>query len=549
MPYSLPPAVRRARRRPPRPPVDRARAAPATAADWPRLRRFLVLGSDGPAYRAGERTPPQRHAALVERCLRADGPRLVAEIVAVRERGRHAREAPALFALALAAATGDLETRRAAHDALPAVALTSEELFAFVAFAGEVDGWGRSLRRAVGRWYASRSPEALGREVIACRRLPGEGLTHRDVLRIAYPAGRASAQSSEHAGLLQWIVRGGPAPARPPVVEGFAHVQVADGAQRAAALVREYRLPPQALRAEHLACAEVWSALLDDMPLRALLRNLPAMTEVGLLAPASDAVARVVERLRDGAERAAAGVEPIVLLAALRAYARGQQADGARRRSAVADIVDALEGAFHASLANVEPTARRLHITLDVSPSMRVGDLAGMPGLSPLEVATALALVSAATEARCEIACFAAAVARRRATLPARARRARPAGGLAPLAIAAGQRLSDALAAVSGLRHSDTDLALPMRDALTRGLAVDAFVIYTDTDTLARETHPALALAEYRRRSGIDARLVVVAMAARRLSIADPADPGMLDVVGFDLATPRLIADFVRGEL
>jgi hypothetical protein len=32
-------------------------------------------------------------------------------------------------------------------------------------------------------------------------------------------------------------------------------------------------------------------------------------------------------------------------------------------------------------------------------------------------------------------------------------------------------------------------------------------------------------------------------------SIADPNDPGMLDVVGFDTATPQLVSDFARGTL
>jgi 60 kDa SS-A/Ro ribonucleoprotein len=45
---------------------------------------------------------------------------------------------------------------------------------------------------------------------------------------------------------------------------------------------------------------------------------------------------------------------------------------------------------------------------------------------------------------------------------------------------------------------------------------------------------------------GIDARLVVVAMASNGFSIADPNDGGMLDVVGFDTATPAVIADFAR---
>jgi hypothetical protein len=65
----------------------------------------------------------------------------------------------------------------------------------------------------------------------------------------------------------------------------------------------------------------------------------------------------------------------------------------------------------------------------------------------------------------------------------------------------------------------------------------------------AGDTHPAEALREYRRASGIDGRLVVVGMVSNGFSIADPADPGMLGVVGFDTATPQLISDFARGAL
>jgi hypothetical protein len=32
----------------------------------------------------------------------------------------------------------------------------------------------------------------------------------------------------------------------------------------------------------------------------------------------------------------------------------------------------------------------------------------------------------------------------------------------------------------------------------------------------------------------------------RNFSIADPDDAGMLDVVGFDTATPHVISDFIR---
>jgi 60 kDa SS-A/Ro ribonucleoprotein len=78
---------------------------------------------------------------------------------------------------------------------------------------------------------------------------------------------------------------------------------------------------------------------------------------------------------------------------------------------------------------------------------------------------------------------------------------------------------------------------------------VDTFVIYTDSETWAGDVHPAQALRAYRQSSGIDARLVVIGMVSNGFSIADPADQGMLDVVGFDTATPQLISDFARGAL
>jgi 60 kDa SS-A/Ro ribonucleoprotein len=57
-----------------------------------------------------------------------------------------------------------------------------------------------------------------------------------------------------------------------------------------------------------------------------------------------------------------------------------------------------------------------------------------------------------------------------------------------------------------------------------------------------------LALEQYRQKMGIAARLVVVGMTATKFSIADPTDAGMLDVVGFDAATPNIISSFANGE-
>jgi 60 kDa SS-A/Ro ribonucleoprotein len=264
----------------------------------------------------------------------------------------------------------------------------------------------------------------------------------------------------------------------------------------------------------------------------ALIRNLATLTRVGVIAPGSDGTRRAVTQLGDAERIRRARVHPIALLAALRAYASGRGIRGRNTWSPVRDIVDALDGAFYSAFGNVEPAGTRLLLALDVSASMAWGSVAGVPGLTPRDASAALALVTAATEQRYEIVGLTSGKR-----------------GLTPLAISPRQRLDDAVRAVSNLPFGGTDVALPMLYAQAKGREIDTFVVYTDSETWAGDIHPSQALREYRRASGIEARLVVVGMVSNGFSIADPADRGMLDVVGFDLATPQLISDFARGAL
>jgi 60 kDa SS-A/Ro ribonucleoprotein len=271
------------------------------------------------------------------------------------------------------------------------------------------------------------------------------------------------------------------------------------------------------------------------------------MTRVGVIAPASAGTAKAVSQLGDVARIRRARVHPIALLAALRTYQAGRGARGRCEWNPVREVVDALDAAFYTAFENVEPTGKRLLLALDVSGSMTFDSVAGVPNLSPRDASAALALVTAATEQKYEIVGFYAG--RRGWKSDRKGPWDSVNNGLTPLAISPRQRLDDAIKTVTDLPFGGTDCALPMLYALAEEREVDTFVIYTDSETWAGEFHPAQALSDYRRASGIDARLVVVGMVSNGFSIADPADPGMLDVVGFDTATPQLIAQFARGVL
>ena len=115
-----------------------------------------------------------------------------------------------------------------------------------------------------------------------------------------------------------------------------------------------------------------------------------------------------------------------------------------------------------------------------------------------------------------------------------------PATGLPTMTIADALKLVD-------MPFSSTDCALPMIQALKNREKVDAFVIYTDSETYMGTIHPQAALEEYRRTMGIDAKLIVVGMTSNCLTIADPKDLNTLNLAGFDTATPRIISDFTQG--
>ena len=121
--------------------------------------------------------------------------------------------------------------------------------------------------------------------------------------------------------------------------------------------------------------------------------------------------------------------------------------------------------------------------------------------------------------------------------------------GIRELGVTAKDSIVDATKKVSAINGGGTDAALPMIWALQNKIQVDTFVVLTDSETWAGKIQPVQALEKYRQATGIGAKLIVVGMTSTGFTIADPNDAGMLDVVGFDGATPAFMAKFAKGDL
>ncbi|GAB5494790.1 MAG: TROVE domain-containing protein [Phototrophicaceae bacterium] len=510
---------------------------------WEQLNRFLILGSEGGSYYASQKNLSIENAQNVLACIQADGIKTVETIVELSSNGRAPKNDPAIFALALASSIGDDATRRLALNSIPKVCRTATHLFGFVEVIKEMRGWGRGLRNAISAWYTEKDNQKLAYQVVKYRQR--NGWTHRDTLRKAHPI----ASNPEQAEIFKWITQPDNVAWKDnpvqPENDGQAFIWAYERAQKATdvktvlKLIQDYNLPREALPTNFLNEAEIWDALLQKMPMTAMIRNLGNMSKHGLLVPNSEAEKIVTERLADVDRLRWARVHPIQILSALRVYAGGRALRGGRnifaQRQTGNDwkptplVVDALDTAFELAFQTIEPSNKRTMIALDVSGSMSMGMIAGVAGLTPREGSAAMAMVTARTEANYMFTAFQSE--------------------MVDLNISAKMRLDTVIKTISNLPFWATDCAQPMLYAMEKKYAVDTFVIYTDSETWFGKVHPVQALQQYRNAMGIPAKLIVVGMVANRFTIADPNDKGMLDVVGFDSSAPNVMNAFVRGEI
>lgn len=483
---------------------------------WARLHRFLILGSEGGTYYASERDLTKENYTTVLACIAEDGARVAQLTTDISVQGRAPKNDPAIFVLALCAALGNPDTKRLAFLLMPEVCRIGTHLFQFTQYFLAFKGWNRSLRSAVSKWYNLKAPGALAYQVSKYQQR--NGWSHRDLLRLCH----AVPGSTEHQLIFKWIVKG-ELEASVPFISGM--VKAREVGADVPSLIREHKLTREMVPTEALNTPAVWEALLDEMPLTAILRNLGKMTSIGLITPFSNACGVIQNELRDVDRLHKSRIHPLNVAVTMNTYSEGHGLKGKLSWTPVSSIVDVLEFAMEKSFDNVVPTNKRTLLALDVSGSMKYGNIAGLP-IMPREASAILALCVAKSEPMYQMFGFC--------------------DRFIQLDITKSDSYQSTLKKVSDLPFGATDCSLPMVAAAFKDWQVDSFLVYTDNETNTGSAHPSQALAHYRAKSGIPSKLVVLAMTANGVSIADPNDPGMLDIVGLDTATPQVVADFCR---
>lgn len=506
--------------------------------DWKRLDRFLILGSEGNTYYATEKKMTRDNCKVVERLLLQDGKRVVDTAVEVSVAGRAPKADPALMVIALALKANDVNVRRHAASRVPEVARIGTHLYHLAAMVKSLGGWGRLTKRAFADWFQAKPLDELVYQLIKYQ--GRDGWSSRDLLRLTHPIPSKALGCSEdrslgeaRAQLYKWVVSGELAADHGPMLSrlhAFEQLKKATSEKEVIQLIEEANLPRECVPTEKLT-RNVWATLARKMPITATIRNLATLTRHGLLdTGGGDGLGNlVVDRITNEDIIKKGRVHPIQMLSALKVYKQGHGERGGNTWTPVSEIVDALDSGFYRAFGSVNPMGGHVVLALDISASMDSGSIAGVPGLTPRDASIAMALVTKATEKRCTTAAFAT--------------------GYHNLEISPRRRLDDNILEAQKLsgHMTGTDCALPMLDAMAHKVDVDTFVVYTDNETWAGKVHPHKALEQYRRKMGKpNAKLIVVGVTATEFTIANPQDPGMLDVVGFDTAAPNLMSDFGR---
>uniref|UniRef100_A0A914WK85 TROVE domain-containing protein n=1 Tax=Plectus sambesii TaxID=2011161 RepID=A0A914WK85_9BILA len=519
---------------------------------------------------------------------KGQGALLLKEIVDISTAGRAAKQNPTLYALALCARykVQDTKTKvtnvddnhanimrkyyellhKAAFEVVKQVCRIPTHLFGFVAYCEEISkstgaktgstGWGRTMRSTIKAWYMDKDPMTLAMHITKYPQR--NGWSHRDLLRLAHPKVNGDSHF-EHEQIFRYIIKGESSLKRKRVeeermetsepksklaklndqleskalnfIQAVCELKATTDENKAAMLIQNDGLVREHVPTELLNTVTVWGALLQNMPMTAMLRNLAKMTVVGLFENEDNddaSLRQVTSQLTNEAALKKAKIHPLNVLLASATYGRGHGDKGKLNWTPVRSIVTALEEAFYLSFKNVEPTGKRFCFALDVSGSMS-SPIANST-LSCREAAAALALVGLRTEPHVETVAFC--------------------DKLTPLPFSKSWTLTRMIEYVGNMNFGATDCALPMIWAQKEKKSFDVFVVITDNETWFGKVHPAEALKSYRKKMNIpEAKLIVVGLQANKFTIADPMDPGMFDVAGFDSAVPELIRDFVLGNI
>lgn len=480
------------------------------------LKRFLILGVETNNYYVNKNQILNEASDRIKTIIATRGREVIDMLMEVSDLGLAPKNDPAIFILALCASDQNLETRRYALSKLDKVCRIPTHLYHFLAFIKNRRGWGRTLKRAVAKWFNDKTSKDLAYSLT--KYMQRDGFSASDALRLAKPV----PQSEEHRIIYNYVTYTDKKKTNGREFllekanyfnESANYLKLVDRLpmmteSELCEVIERYAIPYEAIPTEKRT-ANIYKALIKKSGLTWLIRNIRNIENHSLFEDSN--VANLYASRFNKEAILKSRLHPINILMGF-GYTDNEL------------VNQTLNNAFYDAFLNVEKTGKRLYVGVDCSGSM--GTRIDSSNITSMQVAACLAMQFLKTEDKPIVKGFG--------------------DSMIDLNLEVNDDLYEVMRKMEALDWKTTDCAQPMLDAIKNKLMVDCFIIITDSETYAGQVHPFEALKQYRKWSGINAKMIVMATSTSGFSIADPSDAGMLDVVGFSSDVFQVINYFLK---
>jgi len=504
------------------------------------VKRFLILGTEGGNYYLSERQLTLQASEKLKSIVNSKGKEVVDLIIEVSDKGIAPKNDPALYLLAVCSNSTDKKVRIHALVNLWRVARIPTHLYHFVGYLKQIRGFGKAVDTALEKWFNKKNPKDLAYSLT--KYASRDGFSARDLLRIAKPKAPTEAHNLVYNyvtitdkqisnGKKKLINEDIPfSDISNSVVSYLRNVdKVKSGnlsESEIVSLIKENNFPMEIIPTDKRT-KSVYETVLNGAGLTWVIRNLGNLSKHGVLDEGQwDNIEKVVKKLTTESQLKSARIHPINILSALKTYSSGIGHRSESKWIPNNKIIDALNKAFDLSFYSQESTNKRYYLGLDCSGSMFSTSVNGMDHLNASEVG----------------ACFAMTILKREQNSLIKGFN----NEMQPINVNPSSSLKEVLDVMENVKWGATDCSLPIIDAMNKKIPIDIFICITDNETWCGGVHPFEALKDYRKKMGINAKMIVLATTCNEFTIADPSDPYMLDIAGFSSDVPSVISEFSK---
>jgi 60 kDa SS-A/Ro ribonucleoprotein len=418
---------------------------------------------------------------------------------------------------------------------------TPTQLFLFIDFYQKFNqrvfgskAWNKTMKNYISQWYLTKSPSDL--LYLITKYQNRNNWTHKDVIRLCH----VKTNDFYLNQIFRFIIKG----LEPNISysEHFNYIfaikslATETNINKVIELIKLHNLVREQIPTKWLNYNSVWSVLIVRMPDIALLKNLNKITSVGCLDNPFN-LEMILNKINN------IKVHPLQILITIKQYSTGSGDKGNLHWTPNQHIIDALNELFYKSFDNIQKTGKKILLALDISGSMTWTNVCGIDCLTASEVACAMALIFDKVENASTLTSVKGAN-----NVPLTDGKVDIFGfskDFIPLPVSSSKRLDDNLLITKNKTFGPTDISVPFEWAMTNNKEYDCIIVFTDSETNCNKIPPSVALENYNKALGLDTKLIVCALAANDISIADTNNPNMLDICGFDTSTHEVINEFI----